>query len=55
MLDQLGEERAARRIEGAVMHVVKDNLKGMSAGEMGYTTAEVGDLVADYCVTSSGV
>ncbi|MCJ7546188.1 MAG: 3-isopropylmalate dehydrogenase, partial [Deltaproteobacteria bacterium] len=47
---QLGEEKAARRIEKAVMQVVKDRLKGLSAGEMGYTTSEVGDLVADYCV-----
>ena len=54
MLDQLGEAQAARRIEEAVMHVVKDNLKGMSAGEMGYATSEVGDLVADYCVKASG-
>jgi len=50
MLDQLGEEKAARRIEKAVMQVVKERLKGLSAGEMGYTTAEVGDLVADSCV-----
>ncbi len=50
MLAQLGEEKAARRIEKAVMQVVKDRLKSLSAGEMGYTTSEVGDLVADSCV-----
>jgi 3-isopropylmalate dehydrogenase len=50
MLAQLGEEKAARRIEKAVMYVVKERLKGMSAGEMGYSTVEVGDLVADACV-----
>jgi 3-isopropylmalate dehydrogenase len=50
MLDQLGEEKAARRIEKAVMQVVKDRLKSLSAGEMGYTTSEVGDLVADACI-----
>jgi 3-isopropylmalate dehydrogenase len=50
MLDQLGEKKAAGRIEAAVMRVVQDRLKGLSAGEMGYTTAEVGDLVAEYCV-----
>jgi 3-isopropylmalate dehydrogenase len=50
MLDQLGEEKAARRIERAVMYVVKERLKSLSAGEMGYTTAEVGDLVAAACV-----
>jgi 3-isopropylmalate dehydrogenase len=50
MLQQLGEKKAAYRIEEAVMQVVKERLKGLSAGEMGYTTAEVGDLVAEYCV-----
>jgi 3-isopropylmalate dehydrogenase len=50
MLNHLGEQKAARRIEEAVMQVLKSKLKGLSAGEMGYTTTEVGDLVADYCV-----
>jgi 3-isopropylmalate dehydrogenase len=50
MLSHLGEQKAARRIEEAVMLVLKNKLKGLSAGEMGYTTIEVGDLVADYCV-----
>jgi 3-isopropylmalate dehydrogenase len=50
MLHQLGEKTAARRIEEAVTKVVQERLKGLSAGEMGYTTTEVGDLVADYAV-----
>jgi 3-isopropylmalate dehydrogenase len=50
MLNHLGEKKAARRIEAAVMQVLKAHLKSLSAGEMGYTTTEVGDLVADYCV-----
>jgi 3-isopropylmalate dehydrogenase len=50
MLHHLGEEKAAARIERAVMRVLQENLKGLSAGEMGYTTAEVGDLVAGYAV-----
>jgi 3-isopropylmalate dehydrogenase len=50
MLSNLGEKKAARRIEEAVMQVLKGKLKGLSAGEMGYTTTEVGDLIADYCV-----
>jgi 3-isopropylmalate dehydrogenase len=50
MLHHLGEQKAAGRIEKAVVKVLQENLKGLSAGEMGYTTAEVGDLVAEYAV-----
>jgi len=50
MLNQLGETKAAGRIEEAVIQVVQGHLKGLAAGEMGHTTAEVGDLVADQCV-----
>jgi 3-isopropylmalate dehydrogenase len=50
MLNHLGEKKAASRIEEAVKKVLKGKLKGLSAGEMGYTTSEVGDLVTDYCV-----
>jgi 3-isopropylmalate dehydrogenase len=48
MIDTLGEEKAAARIEAAVMKAVKENLKSLSAGKMGYSTTEVGDLVAKY-------
>jgi len=47
MLDVLGEEKAANAIEQAVMTVTKDKLKSLSAGKMGYSTTEVGDLVAE--------
>ena len=30
------------------MKVLAHDLRGLSAGEMGYTTSEVGDLVAKY-------
>ncbi|MEJ2067871.1 MAG: isocitrate/isopropylmalate family dehydrogenase, partial [Deltaproteobacteria bacterium] len=50
MLNHLGEQKAADRIEKAVVKVLQENLKGLSAGEMGYTTTEVGDLVAEYAV-----
>ena len=39
-------EKAAGDIERAVMEVVK-KLKSLSAGKMGYSTTEVGDLVVD--------
>ncbi len=46
MLDQLGEEEAAKAVEGAVIDVVGNKLKGVNAGQMGYSTTEVGDLIA---------
>lgn len=48
MLEELGEEKAGERIENAVKKVLAHDLKGLSAGQMGYTTSEVGDLVAKY-------
>ena len=48
MLDTLGETEAAEGIERAVMTVCQKHLKSLSAGKMGYTTTEVGDLVCQY-------
>src|SRR5690554_2424728 len=48
MLEQLGEEQAASAVEDAIMKVVAYDLKSLSAGKMGHTTSEVGDLVAGY-------
>jgi 3-isopropylmalate dehydrogenase len=48
MLENLGEERAAGRIEYALRKVVGTDIKNLSAGQMGYSTTEVGDLVARY-------
>jgi 3-isopropylmalate dehydrogenase len=47
MLEHLGERDAAQAIEKAVMEVTGKKLKGMGAGKMGYSTSEVGDLVAN--------
>ncbi len=47
MLDYLGEIEAAKAIEGAVKKVVSQDLKSLSAGRMGYSTTEVGDLVIE--------
>ncbi|MBN1871661.1 MAG: 3-isopropylmalate dehydrogenase [Candidatus Omnitrophica bacterium] len=44
LLENIGEEHAARLIEGSVMKVTK-KMKSMSAGKMGFRTSEVGDLV----------
>ena len=46
MLDYLGEEAAAKEIETTVIKVVREKLKTLAAGKMGYSTTEVGDLVA---------
>ena len=48
MLDHLGEEKAARGIESAIMRVVEKDVRSLTAGKMGYTTSQVGDLVVKY-------
>ena len=47
LLDFLGEHQAADEIEKAVAHVCSEKLQSLNAGQMGYSTAEVGDLVAE--------
>jgi 3-isopropylmalate dehydrogenase len=51
MLDHLREEEAARLLEMAVIEVVSKHLRSLAAGQMGFTTSEVGDLVAKYVAT----
>ncbi len=46
MIETLGLDSAARRIENAVLTVTSKHLKSMSAGKMGMSTSEVGDLTA---------
>jgi len=45
LLETVGEEKAARAIENAVITIVATKLKSLAAGKMGYSTEEVGDLV----------
>jgi 3-isopropylmalate dehydrogenase len=52
MLDTLGETDAAQMIERAVMKVLEEDLKGVAAGQMGYSTSDVGDLVVDFIEAS---
>jgi 3-isopropylmalate dehydrogenase len=47
MLETLGEVAAAGAIEAAVKEVTATKIKSLSAGKMGYSTSEVGDLVAE--------
>jgi 3-isopropylmalate dehydrogenase len=51
MLDTLGEQEAARTIESAV-GAVAGSLPSLRAGEMGMSTSQVGDRVAE--LVSSG-
>jgi 3-isopropylmalate dehydrogenase len=46
MMDFLGESAMANAIETAVIQTVREKLKSLAAGKMGYGTKEVGDLVA---------
>jgi 3-isopropylmalate dehydrogenase len=47
MLEHLGEKEAANLVEQAIIQVVAQ-LKSLSAGKMGFTTSEVGDLVVKH-------
>lgn len=46
MLNELGEIQAAQAIENSVMDVTAHKIKNLGAGKMGYSTSQVGDLVA---------
>ena len=48
MLEVIGEPVAASLIERSVIKVLREDIKDVAAGKMGYNTQEVGDLVADY-------
>ncbi len=45
MLDQLGQQKAAAAVEKSVVAVI-GKMKSMAAGKMGYSTSQVGDMVA---------
>jgi 3-isopropylmalate dehydrogenase len=45
MLDQLGQAKAAEAVERAVIAVI-GKMKSMAAGKMGFSTSQVGDMVA---------
>src|SRR5213594_2276081 len=46
LLDFLGETAAAKAIEDAVIKITREKIKSLAAGKMGYTTSQVGDMVA---------
>jgi len=45
LLETVGEEKAAKAVENAVIKIVATKLKSLAAGKMGYSTEEVGNLV----------
>jgi len=47
MLENLGEVKAGKAVEDAVIKVVQTKLKSLAAGKMGYSTQEAGDLVVN--------
>jgi len=47
MLETLGEDEAGKKIEDTVKFVTGNKLKSLAAGKMGYSTTEVGDMVAE--------
>jgi len=47
LLEQAGHENAANRVTGAIQTVTGTKMKSQAAGRMGYSTAEVGDLVCE--------
>lgn len=47
MMEYLGDESMARRIEAGIRKVVARDLESPASGRMGYGTSEVGDLVAE--------
>jgi 3-isopropylmalate dehydrogenase len=54
MLEILGEQKAASWLEEGVIKVLRDDLEDVGAGKMGYSTPEVGDLVAAYIKGKNG-
>jgi 3-isopropylmalate dehydrogenase len=47
MLEILGEDQAGKKIEDTVKFITSNKLKSLAAGRMGYSTTEVGDMVAE--------
>ena len=48
MLAHLGLSKAAHKVDQAVRSVVQKDVRDLTAGKMGFTTREVGDLVVSY-------
>ncbi|HOS98019.1 MAG TPA: 3-isopropylmalate dehydrogenase, partial [Deltaproteobacteria bacterium] len=51
MLETLGEDKAASRMEQGIVKVLQRDLKSLAAGRMGLSTTQVGDKVAEYAAS----
>lgn len=47
MLDFLGETNAAQAVEQAVIRAAREKIQGLGAGQMGCSTSELGDWIAN--------
>ncbi|MDJ0985343.1 MAG: 3-isopropylmalate dehydrogenase [Desulfobacterales bacterium] len=54
LLDTIGEKKAALCVEAGVAKVLREDIKDVAAGQMGYSTSEIGELVVDY-IEKSGL
>jgi 3-isopropylmalate dehydrogenase len=53
MLETIGEEKGASLIEDGVIKVLRDDIKDVAAGKMGYSTSGVGDLIVAHIETQT--
>jgi 3-isopropylmalate dehydrogenase len=53
LLETLGEVEAAHAVEKGIIKVLREDIQDVAAGKMGYTTQEVGDLVASCILNGS--
>ena len=47
LLENVGESQAAKAVEDSVIKIVQTKMKSLAAGKMGYSTAQVGNLVVE--------
>ncbi len=47
MLETLGEDKAAKKVDDTVRFITANKLESIQAGKMGHSTSQVGDLVAE--------
>ena len=47
MLEFLGESEAGAAVEAAIADVTANKLKSLAVGKTGFSTTEIGDLVAE--------
>jgi 3-isopropylmalate dehydrogenase len=52
MLETIGEKKAAALVEDGIAKVLREDIKDVAAGKMGYSTQAVGDLIVD-CIVKS--